>query len=115
MTSTLSETIAIAAAFEKLGIIGVLLVAVVLAALAAWYFRKDAIAAHQLREQQIQAARVESATALKQLDEVVDRLRDDVSTLKQMLTIVRAAADNAGVKYDLRGIGDVDAMLRRER
>jgi hypothetical protein len=97
VTSTLSETVAVAAAFEKLGIIGVLLVALVLAGLAAWYFRKDSIAAHVQREKEGK------------------ELRDDVATLKQMLLIVKVAADQAGAKYDLRGIGDLDDLLKRER
>ena len=79
---TPAEGIALAASVEKLGIIGVLVLISFLLGFAAFHFRKELMLAHAQREK-----------------------------LKMMFLIVKQAADNAGVKYDLRDAGDVDALI----
>lgn len=98
------DPVATAQAVEKLGIIGVLALVIILVGYAAWHFRKELIAAHARRE-----------VDLVERQKVIDGLRQDVSTLKLMLLHVKQAADNAGAKYDLRGVGDLDLLLNRER
>jgi hypothetical protein len=75
--------LATAQAVEKLGIIGVLALIIFLVAYAAIHFRKELIVAHR-----------------------------ENTTLRQMLLIVKIAADGAGAKYDLDGVGDIDKMLK---
>lgn len=77
-----ADAAAFAQSVEKLGIIGVLVLVCILLGYAAFHFRKELIAAHAQREK-----------------------------LKMMFLIVKQAADGAGVKYDLRDAGDVDALI----
>jgi hypothetical protein len=83
-SSVANSALALASQIEKLGIVGILALIALLAGISAFYFRKALVQAHE-----------------------------QITTLKQMLLIVKIAADSAGAKYDLREIGDLDAMLRR--
>lgn len=82
-TAAASQALALAAQIEKLGIVGILALAALLASIAAWYFRKGLVKAHE-----------------------------QITLLKQMLVIVRSAADAAGVKYDFGQIADLEKELR---
>lgn len=86
MEAAASAAIALATQIEKLGVVGMLALIALLAGFAAWNFRKGLIEAHET-----------------------------ITELKQMLLIVKIAADAAGAKYDLREVGDLDALLRRTR
>lgn len=87
-----TDPIAAAGAIEKLGIVGVMALIVILAVMAAIYFRREMVGAYK----------------------IIDGLRDDISKLKQMMLIVKLAADQGGVKYDLGGVGDLEALLQRK-
>jgi len=90
-----TEAVQFAQAVEKLGIIGVLVLVTFLLGYAAFYFRREVIAAHAQREKELNEA------------------RDTIEKLKLMFLIVKQAADVAGVKYDLRDAGDLEALLGR--
>lgn len=72
-----------ASQIEKLGIVGILALIAMLAGAAAFFFRRSLIIAHV-----------------------------QITTLKQMLIIVRAAADAAGVKYDFEQIAKLERELK---
>lgn len=97
-----ADPIAAASAIEKLGIIGVLVLVIILVGYAAVHLRRELVAAHKRRE-----------ADLLERQNIIDAVREENATLRQMLLIVKFAADNAGAKYDLRGVGDLDALLHR--
>lgn len=78
-----AKALALAQQIEKLGIVGLLALIALLAGIAAYYFRKALIEAHA-----------------------------QVTLLKQMLVIVRSAADAAGVKYDFEQIARLERELK---
>ena len=77
-----ADAITLAAQIERLGIVGILALVCILTGLAAYYFRRGLIEAHR-----------------------------QITKLRQMLLIVKLAADAAGAKYDLRQIGDLDKEI----
>ena len=90
-----TEAVQFAQAVEKLGIIGVLVLVTFLLGYAAFHFRKELLAAHALREKDTKECHA------------------TIEKLKLMLLVVKQAADAAGVKYDLRDVGDLDALIGR--
>ena len=90
-----TEAVQFAQAVEKLGIIGVLVLVTFLLGYAAFYFRREVIAAHAQREKELGQARA------------------TIESLKLMFVIVRQAADAAGVKYDLGDVRDLDGLIGR--
>lgn len=79
---TPADALTLAAQVEKLGIVGILALIALLSGVAAYYFRRGLVEAHR-----------------------------QIGKLRQMLLIVKLAADQAGAKYDLGQIGDLDKEI----
>lgn len=79
---TPSDALLLAQQVEKLGIIGILALIAILLGVSTHYFRKGLIDAHR-----------------------------QIAKLRQMLLIVKLAADAAGAKYNLHQIGDLDKEI----
>lgn len=82
-TDAAAKALALAQQIEKLGVVGLLALIALLAGVAAYYFRKALVKAHE-----------------------------QITLLKQMLVIVQSAADAAGVKYDFERIARLERELR---
>jgi hypothetical protein len=82
-TDAAAKAIALAQQIEKLGVVGLLALIAMLASVAAFYFRKGLVKAHE-----------------------------QITLLKQMLVIVQSAADAAGVKYDFDRIAKLERELK---